>query len=300
MYTLYMDVVGFIAGQKLNFLDLDQVLKAVFVVSYCVCFLMCPFMNYYRIRHPYGVPQLIAFIILTLFTWGGLYPGLHFLEEKVYEIRPSSTQISHLSGGYFRKSGDKVYYFTRDFYSNPITEDDTNTIIIDTSDDGDVTFEKIKDDPDFELYSVAKPYNEIQAKESFSTNYYDIGLNFRLLFDKGLECYNLGWTYFLGYVSIALVLASLYAFTSMFSWKLINTTVVFMTSILILCVNTFFYSPVQTKFMGKVNSNEIVNWLNRFFDSSAIVILNVITAIIFIVIGVVRFVIKNHKAKAEE
>ena len=129
MYTLYMDVVGFIAGQKLNFFDMDQIIRAIFLVSYCVCFLMCPFMNYYRIRHPYGVPQLIAFIILVLFTWGGLYPGLHFLEQKVYDARPQSTQISHLSGGYFRKTGNKVYYFTRDFYSNTYTNDDIDPTI---------------------------------------------------------------------------------------------------------------------------------------------------------------------------
>jgi len=300
MYTLYMDVIGFISGQKLNFFDMDQIIRALFVVAYSVCILMCPFMNYYRVRHPFGVSQIITFILLTAFTWGFLFPALQFLESKVYEIRPTSTKISHLSGGYFRKTGDKVYYFTRDFYSNPYADDHTNTIIIDTSDDGVVSFEKVKDEPDFELYTAAKPYNEIQAKESFSNNYYDIGLSLRVLVDKGLQCFAFGWTYYLGFISLGLILASLYAFTSMFSWKLINTTFIFMASILILCINTYFYSDVSSKLLTKINGIGFMNWLNNIFDCSAIVVLNVLFSIIFIVIGIVRLVIKNHKAKAEE
>lgn len=299
-YMIYNEVQGFIAGQKMNFFDKDQILKAVFFVSYGVCFFVCPFTAYYRVRHNSGLPQTIMFVILVIVTWGGIFPGLNMLENFCYQHLPETNKISHLSGGYFRQNENRVYYFTRDFYSNFANNDHTNAVIIDTTEDGVVDFTQVKDEPDFELYTAAQPFNEIQTKNAFKPGSMKIPFDVRLLIDRGLESFVTGWSFYLGFISIGILLGSLYVFASITDWKLYNVCILMSGTILVLFVNCLLSAPISSKFTVWAEGLGFIEKLKTVFYNPVLVIINLISAVIVIAVGVVTTIIKKHRAKAGE
>lgn len=290
VYLLFTEIQGHIAGQNVTFFDKDLILKAVFLVSYSVCFLICPFVSFYKIRHTSGLAQSIMFVILVIVTWCAVFPGLNFLEKFSYKHLPETNKISHLSGNYFRKDGSKIYYFTRDFYS-----DDTNTVVIDTSDDGVVSVEKIEDTPDFPLYNASKPYNEVEIKKVLEPSPILKFIDLRYLSDMGLGALASGWTFYLGFISIALVLGALFFVSDISEWKLLNSLILILGTILVLFVNDFLYSESGSAFVNWAEKAGFIKSLKKVFDNPVLVLINLLSFIILTVTAIISLILKKHK-----
>lgn len=296
-YTFYLNVLSFVAGQDLDIWSLDIIMQSVFHVAIVMCFLIFPLLSYYRIKHSGGLAQNIAYILLFFLTAALVFPGVLKLKKMYFEKNPPVTRISHLSGGYFRTNtdGSKVYYFTRDFFSNPINGDDTTTVIINTSDEGKVEIEKIKDTPDFPLYEEAKPYNEILAKKAFGRlKIFEDGI-FHTLVEKAEIAFDKGFTFYLGFSSIMLLFASIYAFTSLFKWKLLSTFVLILNSVLIVLLYNIYNSPISLSLRNRLGNNRFMYWLSNYTDEPPFMFVCVIISVIFIIAGLVTAIVRSRK-----
>ena len=298
-YTFYLDVLNFVAGQDLDIWSIDIIMQSMFHVAIVMCFLIFPFLSYYRIKHSGGIGQNVAYIILFFLTVLLIFPFILRMKNTYLEKYPPVSRIAHLSGGYFRPSadGEKVYYFTRDFYSNPINGDDTTTVIIDTSENGIVEINKIKDTPDFPLYQETEPYKEILVKKAFGRlQVFEDGI-FHLLVDKAEIAFDKGVTFYLGFSSIMLLFASIYAFTSLFKWKLLSTFVLILNSVLIVLLYNIYNSPICMNLRNRLGNNRLMYWLSNYIDEPPFMFVCVIISVIFIIAGFITGIVRNRKKR---
>lgn len=296
-YSFYLNVLNFVAGQELDIWDTDILMKSLFFVSIAMCFLIFPLLSYYRVRHPGGIPQAITYILLSIFTMAVLFPATIQLKIKYYENFPQTTRITHLSGGYFRQSGDKLYYFTKDFVSNPVTGEDTTTVIIDTSENGIVSVEKVKESSDFILYKDAEPCKEILVKKAFSGIITSNKGIFTVLVERAEDAFHKGLLPCIGFMTIALALCSVYAMTAFFNWKLLNTFTIILDTVIILIANAFYQTAGADGIKNSLGNTRLMNWLGHYFDEPLLDSFFVILAILFLIIGIVSSIVKKHKRK---
>lgn len=296
-YSFYLNVLNFVAGQDLDIWDTDILMESLFFVAITMCFLIFPLLSYYRVRHPGGVPQAITYVLLSIFTMAVLFPATIQLKIKYYDNFPQTTHISHLSGGYFRQSGDKIYYFTKDFVSNPVTGEDTTTIIIDTSENGSVSIEKIKESPDFILYTDADPCKEVLVKNAFTGTINSNKGVFTVLVERAEEAFHKGSIPCIGFMTIALALCLVYAMTSFFNWKLLNAFIIILNSTIILAANAIYQLPVADGIKNALGNNRLMDFFGRYVDEPLLDCFFVILSILFLVVGIVASVVKKHKKK---
>lgn len=296
IYSIYLNVKNFVAGTSIDLFNIKDLVKAIFFVIFLTLFLILPFISYYKIRHSGGVPQTIVYVFLTILTWGILFPGSFYLERFHYSKFPDKPSEKSLSTNCFRSFEDKVYFFTKDFsYDNQ--EKSAMAVVIDTSEEGKIAIEKIEDKSDFVLYKQAVPYRDILIKNSFSKFSIPLLVDFGLLIQKGKDALNKGWTFYLGFCSIGLLLASVWALSGIFKWRLLNTCFVVVTSFLILTFNSFVIHGKFEFIINKIWNLPFIKPLNSIFENPVLVILNLLFALIFTVIGIIIFIVQNHKKK---
>lgn len=300
IYSIFINVTDFVAGTEINLFNNQDLLISLLYVSYCVLFLIMSFLCYYRIRHNGGIGQVIVYIFLVILTWGVLFPGVIFIERKVNSKNIYTKVQKPLTGNYFRKTGNKVYYFTRDFYSNPINFDDTTTVIIDTSENGGMSVEKIYDSPDFELYENGAPYRDILIKENFSKTNFFSNIGFKVLIQEGKQAFAKGWTFYLGFCSLGILLGAIFALCGLFKWKLLNLCYVICSTASVLVFNTLFIKGFFDPFLNSINSSNLINLLRNVFSEPVLFMINVLFSLILIITGIIIFAVRTHRQKARD
>lgn len=290
-YSFYINVLNFVAGGKSNFILKTDLLSSIFFTGTCLIALICPVTVYYKIQKAGGVAHFITFIILAAVTWGGLLPLTVSLGNKYNFLSTSTAASSKLTGGYFRKSGDKIYYFTRDFQKDAFTFYDTSTVVIDTTQEGQVTLEEIQDTPDFVLYRDAAPYKDVLIKESFQESKNTEFISLRLFVLRAQRAWAKGWTFWLAFLSVGLVLCSVFGLSNLSEWKLVNTCILVVATCLILVFNTVYYMP-WFEFLKIRNLDNVGMFkaMGKFMDEPVLVLINLIFAIGFSITGLIRFI----------
>ncbi|MBR5400905.1 MAG: hypothetical protein IK102_03745 [Treponema sp.] len=285
-YSVYLGIQKYVAGSDFVIFQKEDFLRALFYVISCVIMFICAVMTYVRISNRGSVPQFIVFVLLSAVTWAVLIPVKFKIEDKVlYNVKDSSKV---LTGGYFRQDGNKVYYFTTDYNANPHIN--TSAIVIDTTETGQVTMESITPSRDFVLFRNSAPYSDILIKNIFDEgNLSQPVISFSLIMQHAREALAKGWTFWLGFLSIAFALASLYGAADLFRWKLLNTGFMAVATFAILCTNTLYYHPVVTSFCRQyINNQKFFVFLSRYMDYPILVLANVLAGLVFIIIGIVR------------
>ena len=297
LYSFYINLQDFVAGREISFFSDGELYKSVFHIAYCMVFLICPLIAYYRIRHPGGIPQTIAYIILCLITWFALFPGIYKLNQFCDKYFLKESQKTYLSEGYFRQIGNKVYYFTNEFSPDENGDVSASAVVIDISDLGKVYFDTIVDDGNLELLNAASPYKEILVKETFSESLMSLPLDMNLLVAKQKEAFDTGFLSYLGFLTIALVICAMYGLTTFFEWKLINVSILTFGELFILVVNSIYYMPVLIDFKLRLISNVLIQKLGHVINDPLIFVINLLFTFIFVVIGVIKFVLHVHGKK---
>ena len=297
LYSFYINVLHFIAGTEIQFFTKKEMLDAFFYTSFVVLIFICPLISYYKIRHPGGVPQLIAFILLGALTWAVAIPSVFTLSRKYIENTVYESKNISLSKGYFRQVDDKVYYFTKEFADKGNNTYKTTCVEIDTAEDGSIKIVDVIDSPSLPVNKAAKPYKEILVKNTFQQNQFPLSIDFKELFfdcNFHIQC---GLMTFIGYLSLALVLCSVFGLTHVFKWKLLNTLLITCTTFLILLFNSnqglLPFGAIETRFAD----SGFIRFFSKFSTHPLMVFTNFLTAIIFIVTGVVIFIVRSHKNK---
>lgn len=292
-YTIYLATQGAVAGLSLSLFNKSDFIRAFFYVLLCILVFMCPILVYVRISNNGGIAHFITFILLSALTWCVCLPFLiHFEDKGMYAVKDSNKM---LTGGYFRENNDKVYYFTSDFNKNPFVN--TTTIIIDTSEEGEVEVQRITPSQDFELYRESAPYKDGLIKKTIDEKQLQYPLvSFALIKDRAVETFAKTWTFWLGFLSLGLVLASLYGVASLFRWKLLNTCFVMFVTFFILAANTLYFHPAFVSFRRQhIDTIRFINFLEKYIDAPFLVMCNVLFSLIFIIIGIVRFATRKKR-----
>ena len=292
-YSVYLAIQNYVAGGSLTLFNKQEFLRALFYVFSCVILLVCPAMVYVRISNKGGVGHFIAFILLSAITWSLLIPVQIKLEDKVLYDSKDSSKI--LTGGYFRESGDTVYYFSSDYNVNPYVS--PTTIIIDTTEEGKVSIEKTNPSRDFFLFRDSAPYSDILIKKLFaSESKIPVIISFSLIMQHARNAFAKSWTFWLGFLSLGLLICSLYGAADLFRWKLLNTCFMLVSTIIILSVNTLYFHPVVASFCRQyINGKKFFVMLNNYMDYPLLVILNVSFSLVFIIIGIIRFATRKKR-----
>ena len=292
-YYVYLHIQTAVAGQKSAFFKKEDLLRVLFYVLGCLLLFVCPAMVYARISNKGGIAHFITFIILSCLTWGLLVPLLGHYEGKIlYNTKDSSRM---LSGGYFRECDDKVYYFTDDYNANPYI--DTTAVIIDTNTEGTVEIEKIKPSRDFILFRDSAPYSDILLKKTFNESEGQSFISFSLIMEHALIAFSKGWTFWLSFLSLGLLIMSLYGTADLFRWRLLNTGFLMLMTFAVFAAHTLYFHPVFTSFRRQhINNKAFFVFLSKFMDDPLLVLANVTLSLVFIIIGIVRFATRNKRS----
>lgn len=297
LYSFYLNVLNFIAGTEIQFFTKKELLNAFFYVAFCVLIFICPFISYYKIRHPGGIPQLIAFILLSFFTWAVAIPGVFGLTQKYIEKNDFIEEHVPLSKGYFRKADNKVYYFTKDFSDNGTGALKSTCLEIDTTENGFVKVVDVVDSPSLEVNEKALPYREVLVKDTFQKYDIPFSIKFKNLFFECNFHVQCGLMTFIGYLSFALVLCSVFALTNVFKWKMLNTLLIVCCTFVILILNSNIsllpFGNLETKFAG----TGFIKFFSKFTTHPLMMFMNLLFALIFIVLGIVIYFVRRHKNK---
>lgn len=298
LYSFYLNLLGFIAGRDIVFFKDEELFKSLFYVLFCMQIFILPLISYYRIRRPGGVLQLVVYIILCALTWVLLMPASIKLQDycsrKFNFVKSSET----LSPNYFRKVGNDVYYFTKDFsVSVQGRAAEAPAIVIDTTENGQVEYRTVADYPSLDLNRKAAPFREIQLKNIFGEDESPVPIDFKLLYSMISGAYFGGLTHLLTLISFVLLLCSVYGITGFFDWRLLNSVILFITTALILCLNSLYFSPQFNGIKATIMNNGFFRSFGRIVSEPILFLINCLFAVIFITAGIVKYAVKNHARK---
>ena len=298
LYSFYLNLLGFISGRDIVFFKDEELFKSLFYVLFCMQVFVLPLISYYRIRHPGGLLQLLVYIILCALTWCLLMPASIKLQDYCNRKFSFEKRTENLSPNYFRKVDNDVYYFTKDF---SVTAQgraaEAPAIIIDTSENGDVEYRSVADYPSLDLNRKAAPFREIQLKNIFGEDESPVPIDFKLLYSMISGAYFGGLSHLLTLISFVLLLCSVYGITGFFDWRLLNSVILFITTALILCLNSLYFSPQFDAIKATIMNNGFFRGFGRIVSEPILFLINCIFALIFIAAGIIKYAIKNHAKK---
>lgn len=305
VYIFYYHILNYIALKDIQLFTYNSLHRSLIYVSFCILFVAGPIVCYYRIRHPFGIPQSIAYIILMFITWFILFPATTSLEEKLSPKLNRETEIDgeqSLTPGVFRKVDKNVYYFTQEFESIDNNVPSSSAIIINTNENGKVEYQTVRDIDSLDFKRKAKPYKEIDVKKSFDKNTITLPVDFHNLILK-LQNANIlsalhgDFYYIIYFLSFILVLSCVYCVTSFFNWKLLNSVLIFFVSMGILCVNSVEVLPVVTNIENYLLETSLFEFLSKHIYELFLSVLNILFSLIFITIGIIKYVLHHHIKK---
>lgn len=297
LYTFYNNMLNFVAGSDSKLLNNEIIIKSFVYVAQGLLLVICPIISYYRIRRPSGVPQTLGYIFIVLLTWGLIFPSVSYLDSYVKKNYVSSVEDIHLSKDYFRKIDKKVYYFTKDFESENNNVATSSALVIDTSEYGKIEYKTVRDMGIMEFNKSAKPYKDILVKQNFYSSRITLPVALKNLIEKLSKCYELNLYYLLYLLSFVLVISSVYAMSNFFNWKLLNAVLVFFIAISLVSVNSeadlALFNMVKQFFI----ETKPFQFLSKYIYESFLFVFNVLCSLVFITLGIIKFVIHRHSNK---
>lgn len=292
-YTLYNCVLNYVAGNSINLFDMKIIKNAFYYIGACLVFCMTSVVAYSRIRYKGGFGQLVMFILVSALSWSVILPGI-FHHRGQYLQSPVFYEEG-LSSSYFRTAGEDNYYFL-DSFENGNT---VSVVKINTSQEGIVEVLSVKDEDSLPLAKESAPYKDVLFSQIFKNEKSAANLiSYRLLLNKGMIAFEKGWTFFLGFLSLAFVLSSIYGLSNCFNWSLLNGCFVMLVTLCTLSFNSLFYTPLFDGFKSlKLCNIGIIKSFGNIVDEPLLVIINTFFGLIFCITGIVRFFVTRKAAK---
>ncbi|MBP5520059.1 MAG: hypothetical protein J6X84_05720 [Treponema sp.] len=300
LYSLYLNLLNFIAGHDISFFSDQELFNSFFYVLFCMLLFIIPAISYYRIRHPGGIMQFVVYVVLCVVTWLIIMPCAVKLQNYCLKHVHFTEKEEYLSANYFRKVDDSIYYFTREFER---AEDENYAkapaVVINTKEDGIVSYDTVLNLPGFDLNRKAAPYREIQLKNIFGSERNPIPIDFKTLISHICDSYSGGRKHILLLLSFVLLLSSLYGVTTFFEWRLVNAIIIFISDSSILCFNSIYFHPEYDALKASFSNNGAIRALGNVVHEPLLFLINCFVALIFITAGVIRFVIRIYSKKAK-
>lgn len=298
LYSAYLGILNYVVGLKLPVFEVSTITNAFFYILPLIILLECPVLCYYRVRHVGKLPQIITYIIISLICWVVLFPFTLNLQKQYFSKNDITYQKYDLTSSYFRKLDDRIFYFTDNFDSKKSGTDELNSVVINTTENGEVLTTNLPTSKDFILYREAYPFTDNLIKDSFSTDNLKFLIDYKIILNRGYTAFNKGITFYLGFLTFALALISLFAFSNFFNWRLINAVFIIFSTIIIFFINTFYYNPVFDTFKKQfIYNNNLFAFLGKYVDEPLLCIINITISLILLISGFVNFIVKKSKLK---
>ena len=300
LYSLYLNLLGFVAGREINLFNDAEILQALFYVMCCMMIFILPLISYYRIRHPGGVLQFVVYLVLCVLTWALLMPCSFKLRDFCFRKFSHTVKTESLSPNYFRQVDDDVYFFTRDF--NVQIEGrapEAPVIIIDTKENGIVEYKTMGDYPNQDINKKALPFREIQLKKIFGEQESPIPINFKLIISMIEGGYSWSLTHLLTLLSFALLICSVYGITNLFDWRLLNAIILLVITAVIIIFNSIYFTPMFEAIKNRMNNLGMFNALRGITTEPLLFITNIFFALVFITTGIIKFAVRKHAQKVK-
>lgn len=296
LHSLFMGILAMTAGERVPVLSIRRIPDSFMFCAPSVIFLSGTFMSYYKIRRPGGIPQFLAFAVLSLVSWCFILPSFVLLGKswyKTHEIYGNSA--SELSAGYFRRYGDDVYFFTREVEA--AGEDGIPSVVIDTSSEDGAVFRNVRAGEKAFIYNSARPYSDVLVKQAFSSGVtFRNMLDFRALIRRTQRAMNAGFSFWLGFLSLGFVLSSVYGIAGVFRWRIMNVTAVLVVTAAILVVNSAYFLPSSVPvWRNSIATGRLFVFLSGFVEAPFLTVVNVVFGILFSVIGAAVFFTRKNE-----
>lgn len=284
-YMAFLGAVNTTAGNKMVIWNPELFSKTFFFICVCAVSLICPFVICYRIRYRSGLVQTLIYLLVCVINWGILFPIVITQADKAgYEEIQAINKVN--SANYFRSTGKEIYYFTEDLVEDGAA---VPSIVITPQNQKAVEYKDVSADENFVLFKQAAPYNDIFTKDAFPQEFLFSYIDTRVLLKNAALCLGKGWNFWLGFLSIALVISSLYGLSNFFDWKLLDTALVIIMYVLILIFNTYYYSAAFMPFRAKYLSGSFFTALENVVENPPLVLFNLFFSILFTIIGIIKY-----------
>lgn len=298
LYSLYLNLLGFVAGREINLFNDAEIFQALFYVMFCMLVLILPLVSYYRIRHPGGVLQFVVYLFLCVLTWALLMPFSFKFRDFCIRKFSHEVKTESLSPNYFRQVDDDVYFFTREFkVQEKGRAPEAPVIIIDTKEDGIVEYKTMGDYPSQDINKKALPFREIQLRKIFGEQESPIPFDFKLLRSMIEGGYSWSLTHLLTLLSFVLLLCSVYGITNLFDWRLLNTIILLVITAAIITLNSVYFTPYFDGIKNRVNNIGMFKALSGITTEPLLFITNIFCALVFITTGTIKFAVRKHAQK---
>jgi len=297
IYSFFQNVLHFVAGRKIELFEWKNFILSVIFITQSILFMICPLMAYYRIRHTGGFVSLVTYIILCFITWIILFPLTLQLNKKIVPKIKGEIVEQPLSGGYFRRVDDKIFYSIKDLPASDAESDSVSMLVIDTSADNGIT-ESLEGN-DSVLYEKALPFRDVLIKDNFLLKDNKSTISFRFLISKAESAWEKGFTHWMGFLSLGFLLSSIYGLVSFFAWRLVNAVFCFFITFAAIVLNSFYFSPVLETFRNMdFMKNTFFNFLGKYIDEPFLCIVNIFFGLLFIAVGIIKFVVAKKGKEA--
>lgn len=291
-YCLYNHSISSIAGFNSPVWTKENLAVSVFIVTQIFAFCSGFILIATKIRKPGGVLQLVAFILCQFLAWCLILPLSTHLERKYVSTHASSLlsetdENMYLSPEFFRQSEDDIYYF--------LNKNNSRAVKIETSHNGSVSVINITDPSKLSISENAKPYKDILIKNTFKNDSSEYSFFGILLFSAKRDL-DRGVSFWIGFLTLALALASIYGVSGISGWRIASLTFCGILYGLVLFVNGFYWAPAMTGFrnLGFLQTN-FFRGLSLYFSAPLLVILNLTFSLAMIITGTVKFIIKKKR-----
>ena len=139
--------------------------------------------------------------------------------------------------------------------------------------------------------------SDILLKKAFGESDKQAIISFSLIMEHAEIAFSKGWTFWLGFLSLGLLFASLYGAADLFRWRLLNSGFLMLMTFGIFAANTLYYHPVVTSFRRQyINNKGFFIFLGKYMDDPLLVLANVTLSLVFIIIGIVRFATRKKRS----
>lgn len=297
-YSFFLGVLNYVAGINTTVFEFKTILKAFFYTLPLIIMLTPPVLCYYRVRHMGTYPQLITYIVISSLCWIVFLPLTLKAQEYFFKDNYIVYQKKELTPNYFRQDKNEVYYFTENLSTQPFKKDSVSTVKIDTSADGSIEITEEIVSKDFILYKDAYPFTDIIIKETFSSNNLRFLIDYKVLLNYAYTSFHKGFSFYIGFLTMALCIISLFAFTKFFIWRLLNSIFIIFSTILIFFVNSFYFNPILDQFKNKyINNNSFFTFLEKFVDNPFLCIINISIFVILLSVLIINKLVKKYSNK---
>ncbi len=302
VYTAFFSGTTLVVGATVRFTK-EILICGFFETAPAVLLLMNLVMMVYKISHKRSpVASVLTYLLLTAVTWGIVYPGVLFLENKLspeVQQRKNVQAYRNLSGGYFRQNNGGIYYFIESEH-----EEAADCIVLDDEKSAGHFgyFDTLDLSPSSAFNYASLPFHDPLIKEAMHSIPYRFIKVFVSIKNQAANAWGGGIISWLWFCTLGLALASVYPFIRVSSWRLVNIFTVTLLTALIALFNAFYFMPGLSVFellRETVNSMVANTPVHAYFETVnqdfSLICMNTVCSILILLAGITLRALKGKQ-----